>query len=216
MSNEAEVLKLLHDHVLEGDVEQAVSVTRDGLDLGIAPLDLVYEAMVPALAEVGRRFEEGEFFLPEMLVAAAAMQGAMAIVRPRLAEADVEPIATFVMGTVAGDIHDIGKNLCNAMLESAGFEVIDLGVNVAADAFVVAIREHQPAAIGMSAFVTTTMPEIDRTIRAIEAAGLRDQVSIMVGGAPLDQDYADQVGADGFAPDANSTVRVTKQLLGLD
>ena len=216
MTNPTEILGAIHNHVLEGDVELAVASTQEGLDVGVSPIKLVYEAMIPALAEVGRRFEVGDYFLPEMLVAAAAMQASMEIVRPRLAEAEAEPIASFVMGTVAGDIHDIGKNLCNVMLESGGFRVIDLGVNVAPESFVAAIREHQPRAVGMSAFVTTTMPEIERTIQAIDEAGLRDQVMIMVGGAPLDQDYADQVGADGFAPDANSAVRVTKRLLSVD
>ncbi len=216
MSSSQDVFAAVHQHILEGNSEQAVSSTREGLSAGLAPMTLVYEAMIPALQEVGRRFEAGDYFLPEMLVAAAAMQASMEVVRPLLAESEAEPIGIFVMGTVAGDIHDIGKNLCNVMLESGGFRVIDLGINVPADAFVEAIREHRPDAVGMSAFVTTTMPEVDRTIQAIEAAGLRNEVKIMVGGAPLDQEYADQVGADGYAPDANSTVRVTKQLLGLE
>lgn len=216
MTERQETLDGIHDNILEGDPERATSQTRAGLDFGLDPMDLVYQAMIPALQEVGRRFESGEYFLPEMLAAAAAMQASMDIVRPLLADAAAKPIGTFVMGTVAGDIHDIGKNLCNAMLESTGFKVIDLGVNVPAAEFVEAIRMHQPDAMGMSAFLTTTMQEIGRNIAAIEAAGLRDAVKILVGGALLNQDYADRVGADGYAPDANSAVRTTRQLLGLD
>lgn len=216
MSERSKILAAIHDIILEGDPDGATSQTQAALDKGLEPLDLIYESMIPALQEVGRRFESGEYFLPEMLVSANAMQAAMNIVRPLLGETAMKPLGTFVMGTVAGDIHDIGKNLCNAMLESTGFKVIDLGVNVPAAAFVAAIKTHQPDAIGMSAFLTTTMREIERNITAIEEAGLRDQVKIMVGGALLNQEYADRVGADGYAPDANSTARVTKQLLGIE
>lgn len=216
MGEREEILTTIHDSILDGDPDGAAAATQAGLDKGSDPLDLIYEAMIPALQEVGRRFEDGEYFLPEMLMSANAMQTSMSIVRPLLAETSMKPLGTFVMGTVAGDIHDIGKNLCNAMLESTGFNVIDLGVNVPAEAFVEAIRVHQPDAVGMSAFLTTTMRQIDQNIAAIEKAGLRDRVKIMVGGALLSQEYADQVGADGYAPDANSAARVTKQLLGLD
>jgi 5-methyltetrahydrofolate--homocysteine methyltransferase len=216
MSERNETLAGVHDAILEGDPDGAASNTRHGLDVGLEPLQLVYEAMIPALREVGRRFEGGEYFLPEMLMSANAMQAAMNIVRPLLANAAMQPLGTFVMGTVAGDIHDIGKNLCNAMLESNGFKVVDLGVNVPADQFVEAIRTHRPDAVGMSAFLTTTMQEIERTIAAIETEGLRNDVKILVGGALLNQEFADEVGADGYAPDANSAARVTKTLLGLD
>jgi len=216
MSEREEILDSIHDGILFGDPDGAALQTRAGLGIGLDPMDLVDEAMMPALREVGRRFETGEYFLPEMLTAAAAMQASMDAVRPLLSDAAKEPIGTFVMGTVAGDIHDIGKNLCNVILENSGFRVIDLGVNVPADDFVEAIRVNRPDAVGMCAFLTTTMREIERNIAAIEAAGLRDGVKIMVGGAPVDQEYADRVGADGYAPDANSATRVTKQLLGLD
>jgi 5-methyltetrahydrofolate--homocysteine methyltransferase len=216
MSERNETLAGVHDTILEGDPDGATSNTQHGLDVGLEPLELVYEAMIPALREVGRRFEGGEYFLPEMLMSANAMQAAMNIVRPLLTDAAMQPLGTFVMGTVAGDIHDIGKNLCNAMLESNGFKVVDLGVNVPADQFVEAIRTHRPDAVGMSAFLTTTMQEIERTIAAIETEGLRNDVKILVGGALLNQEFADEVGADGYAPDANSAARVTKTLLGLD
>lgn len=214
MAQSEDVLAQIHDAILDGDPNGAAAATQAGLDDGAEAVDLIYNAMVPALREVGRRFEAGEYFLPEMLMSANAMQTCMNIVRPLLTEAAMEPVGTFVMGTVAGDIHDIGKNLCNAMLESSGFKVIDLGVNVSAEEFVEAIRAHQPDVVGMSAFLTTTMREIDRTIAAIADAGLRDGVKIMVGGALLTQEYADEVGADGYAPEANSAARVAKRLVG--
>ena len=213
MGDRKDILTRVHDSILDGDPDGAIDGTNSGLDADVDAMDLVYEAMIPALREVGRRFEAGEYFLPEMLMSANAMQACMNLVRPLLADSDREPLGTFVMGTVAGDIHDIGKNLCNAMLESSGFVVIDLGVNVPAEAFVEAIKTHEPDAVGMSAFLTTTMGEIERNITAIEDAGLRDKVKILVGGALLDQAYADEVGADGYAPDANSAARVTKELL---
>jgi 5-methyltetrahydrofolate--homocysteine methyltransferase len=181
----------------------------------VEPTVLLFDAMIPALEEVGRRFETGEVFLPEMLVAANAMQGAMTIIRPLIVAAGVETIGRFVMGTVAGDIHDVGKNLCNVMLEGAGFEVIDLGINVPAQAFVDAIREVRPDVVGMSAFLTTTALEFARNIELIEEAGLRDQVKILIGGAPVDQVLVDSVGADGFARDASSAVRMTKTVMGI-
>ena len=167
MSEEHQILTDIHEHILQGNPAGAAAQTQAGLDMGSQPLDLIHNAMIPALKEVGRRFEAGEYFLPEMLISAQAMQAAMDIVRPLLAEGTMKPLGTFVMGTVAGDIHDIGKNLCNTMLESSGFKVIDLGVNVPAETFVKAIKTHQPDAVGMSAFLTTTMHEIDRNISTV-------------------------------------------------
>lgn len=215
MSRKDEILDGLYDATLDGDDETVVELTNEGLELGIGPLDILFEALIPSLEEVGRLFEEGEYFVPEMLVAANAMAGAMNILKPLIAETGAKPVGTFVMGTVKGDIHDIGKNLCNVMLEGAGFEVIDLGVNVPPETFIEAIKEHKPEAVGMSAFLTTTMPMCRVSIEAITEAGLRDQVKILIGGAPITQEYADLVGADGFAPDASSTVRLTKKLIGI-
>jgi 5-methyltetrahydrofolate--homocysteine methyltransferase len=215
MSRQNEILDALYEHVLDGEAPPTVALTKEGLELGMDPLTLLFEAMIPALEEVGRLFELGEYFVPEMLIAARAMAGAMAILKPLIAETGAKPIGTFVMGTVKGDIHDIGKNLCNVMLEGAGFDVIDLGVNVPPEKFVEAIQEHKPEAVGMSAFLTTTMPMFKVNIEAIAKVGLRDQVKILVGGAPVTQEYCDTVGADGFAPDASSTVRLTKKLIGL-
>ena len=215
MSREEEILDGLYENTLEGIAQPVVDLTNEGLELGMDPMTLLFDALIPALEEVGRLFEIGEYFVPEMLIAANAMSGAMDILQPLIAASGAEPLGVFLMGTVKGDIHDIGKNLCNVMLEGAGFKVVDLGVNVTPETFVEAIKEHQPHAVGMSAFLTTTMPMFVNNVEAIKEAGLRDQVKILVGGAPVTQDYCDEVGADGFAPDANSCVRVTKQLLGI-
>ena len=162
------------------------------MTLGIAPELILYNALIPALEEVGRLFELGEYFVPEMLMSAQAMQGSMEILAPLIAETGAKPVGKFVMGTVKGDIHDIGKNLCNVMLEGGGFEVIDLGVNVPVERFVEAVREHKPDFLGMSAFLTTTMPMFKPTIEALEAAGLRDDLHIFVGGAPVTEEFAAQ------------------------
>jgi len=215
MSRQDEILDALYDHVLDGETPPTVALTKEGLELGMDPLTLLFDAMIPALEEVGRLFEIGEYFVPEMLISARAMAGAMGILKPLIAATGAKPVGTFVMGTVKGDIHDIGKNLCNIMLEGAGFQVVDLGVNVPPEKFIEAIQQYQPEAVGMSAFLTTTMPMFKTNIEAITAAGLREQVKILVGGAPVTQEYCDTVGADGYAPDASSTVRLTKKLVGI-
>jgi len=215
MNRQEEILDELYNHTLDGEAPPVVALTQEGLALGMDPLEILFSSLIPALEEVGRLFESGEYFVPEMLIAARAMQGAMNILKPLIAETGAKPIGTFLMGTVKGDIHDIGKNLCNIMLEGAGFEVIDLGVNVPPEKFIQAIQQHRPQAVGFSAFLTTTMPMFKTNIEAITAAGLRDQVKIFVGGAPVTQEYADVVGADGYAPDANSLVRKVKAALGL-
>lgn len=215
MSRQDEILDALYNHTIDGEREPVVELTKEALSLGMDPMVVLFEALIPALEEVGRLFEDGTFFVPEMLVAARAMQGAMDILRPLMAETAAKPVGTFVMGTVKGDIHDIGKNLCNIMLEGAGFKVIDLGVNVPEENFVEAIREHKPDALGLSAFLTTTMPMFIPTIDAIRNAGLRDQVKIFVGGAPVTMEYCHKVGADGYAPNASALVRELKTMLGL-
>ncbi|WP_420628486.1 corrinoid protein [Candidatus Leptofilum sp.] len=215
MSRADEILDELYDNTIDGERDPVVALTNEGLELEMDPLVILFDSLIPALEEVGRLFEEGTFFVPEMLVAAKAMSGAMGVLRPLLANTDAKPVGTFVMGTVKGDIHDIGKNLCNIMLEGAGFNVIDLGVNVAEETFVEAIREHKPDAIGMSAFLTTTMPMFIPTIEAIKNAGFRDDVIIFVGGAPVNQEYCDAVGADGYAPNASALVRELKAKMGI-
>ena len=216
MDRKEEILDDLYNHTIDGEDKPVIALTNEALEIGMDPLEVLFEGLIPALEEVGRLFEQGEYFVPEMLVAANAMAGAMDILKPLIAQTGAKPVGTFVMGTVKGDIHDIGKNLCNIMLEGAGFDVFDLGVNVPPERFVEAIIEHKPNAVGMSAFLTTTMPMCKINIDAIQEAGLRDQVKILVGGAPTSQDYADAIGADGWAPDASATVRLTKKLLGLD
>ena len=208
-----ELLGQLYDETLTGNKPAVLELTNQGLAQGLGPETLLYEALIPSLEEVGARFERGDFFVPEMLIAGRAMAGAMERLRPLLVEAGIETIGKFLMGTVKGDVHDIGKNLVNIMLEGAGFEVIDLGVQVAPEKFVAAIEEHQPDVVGFSAFLTTTMPMFKANINALEKAGIREQVIVMVGGAPVTQEYADAVGADGYSADASSAVKKAKALI---
>jgi len=211
--NVDDILTQLYDRTLVGDKPTVVELTQQGLDAGIGPEKMLFEALIPALEEVGARFERGDFFVPEMLIAGRAMQGALDILRPLLAATGAETIGTFLMGTVKGDVHDIGKNLVDIMLEGAGFNVIDLGVQVAPETFIEAIKEHKPDVVGFSAFLTTTMPMFKVNIEAIQKAGLRDDVIILVGGAPVTQEYADAVGADGYSADAAGATRKAKDLL---
>jgi methylmalonyl-CoA mutase cobalamin-binding domain/chain len=208
-----EILTQLYDRTLVGDKPAVVELTEQGLEEGLAPEQMLFDALIPALEEVGARFERGDFFVPEMLIAGRAMSGALDILRPLLADTGAETVGTFLMGTVKGDVHDIGKNLVDIMLEGAGFKVVDLGVQIAPETFIDAIREHKPDVVGFSAFLTTTMPMFKVNIEAIEKAGLRDDVIIMVGGAPVTQEYADAVGADGYAADAATATRRAKELL---
>jgi 5-methyltetrahydrofolate--homocysteine methyltransferase len=203
----------MYDSTLVGNKPEVVDLTNRGLEAGIEPTTMLFESLIPALEEVGARFERGDFFVPEMLIAGRAMSGALEILRPLLADTGAETIGTFLMGTVKGDVHDIGKNLVDIMLEGAGFNVVDLGVQVAPEAFIDAIKEHEPDVVGFSAFLTTTMPMFKVNIEAIEKAGLRDDVIIMVGGAPVTQEYADAVGADGYAADAAGATKRAKELL---
>ena len=212
MTNE-EILQGLYDNTLIGNAPEVKDLTNEGLAQGMDPESLLYDALIPSLEEVGARFERGDFFVPEMLIAARAMQGALDILRPLLAETGAKQVGTYVMGTVKGDVHDIGKNLVNIMLEGAGFTVYDLGVNVAPEVFVEKINEHKPDIVGFSAFLTTTMPMFKANINALEKAGIRNDVIVMVGGAPVTQEYADMVGADGYAADASTAVRLAKDLI---
>ncbi len=208
-----DLLQALYDETMVGNAPEVLSLTNTALEMGMEPQTLLFDALIPSLEEVGARFERGDFFVPEMLIAGRAMAGAMARLRPLLAETGVETVGKFLMGTVKGDVHDIGKNLVNIMLEGAGFEVIDLGVQVPPEKFVQKILEHEPDIVGMSAFLTTTMPMFKANMNALHKAGIRDQVIVMVGGAPVTQEYADAVGADGYAADASATVKKAKSLL---
>jgi methylmalonyl-CoA mutase cobalamin-binding domain/chain len=208
-----DILQGLYDETLIGNAPRVLELTQQGLDLDMGPETLLFDALIPSLEEVGARFERGDFFVPEMLIAGRAMSGALDLLRPLLAETGAQTVGTFLMGTVKGDVHDIGKNLVNIMLEGAGFHVIDLGVQVPPEKFIEAINEHHPDIVGMSAFLTTTMPMFKANINSLEKSGMRDQVIVMVGGAPVTQEYADAVGADAYAPDASATVKKAKDLI---
>src|SRR5581483_8526831 len=220
-----EILQQMYDNTVLGKVAEVTNLTKQGLELGVDSLDMLYggenkelggRGLLPALQEVGRRFEVGDFFVPEMLMAAKAMQGALTLLRPLLAARGEKTIGKVVMGTVKGDVHDIGKNLCNIMMEGAGFQVIDLGVNVSPEKFVKAVEEHKPDVLGFSAFLTTTMPMIKVNIEALKKAGLRDQVKVMAGGAPVTAHYAEISGTDGYAPDASATARLAKKFVNAE
>jgi 5-methyltetrahydrofolate--homocysteine methyltransferase len=210
-----EILQQLYDDTLVGKAPEVREAVEQGLEDGLEPERMLFDALIPSLEEVGARFERGDYFVPEMLIAARAMQGALDILRPLLAETDANQVGTFLMGTVKGDVHDIGKNLCNIMLEGAGFTVVDLGVNVAPEKFVEEVERVEPDIVGFSAFLTTTMPMFKANINALEKAGMRDRVIVMVGGAPVTQEYADAVGADGYSADASSAVKKAKELIDL-
>lgn len=207
----------LYFAILDGDKKVAADFTQRALDDGVDPQALIDNDMIPAMNEVGQKFEDEEYFVPELLLSARAMKAALVLIRPLLAESDAEPCGRIVLGTVKGDLHDIGKNLVSAMLEGAGFEIHDLGTDVAPARFVEACKEFEPDLIGLSALLTVTMSSMKTTIDAFEEAGIRDKVRIMVGGAPLSADFAEKIHADGFAENAASAVRIAHELVeGLD
>ena len=206
-------LKPLHDAIINGDAKTARATTEQALASGVGPVSLVQDYMVPAMTEVGRRFECNEYFVPELLLAARAMKSALELVRPLLAATGVEPAGRVIVGTVKGDLHDIGKNLVASMLEGAGFEVIDLGVNVSPEQFVTAVKDRKAGIVAMSALLTTTMPSMKQTMEALKQAGVREQVKVLVGGAPVTQRYADEIGADGYSESAANVSGLAKQVL---
>jgi len=206
-------LKTLYDAVVNGEIEEVQDGVNAALAAGEAPDRILNEALIPAMTEVGRLFEEQEYYVPEMLISAKAMQGGLAILKPLLVAAGAITGPKVVFGTVKGDLHDIGKNLVIMMLEGAGFQVTDLGVDVQPEKFIEAVKDGAQL-MGMSAMLTTTMPNMQVTIEALKAAGVRDQVKVMIGGAPLTQAYADQIGADGYSPDASAAVRKARELVG--
>jgi corrinoid protein of di/trimethylamine methyltransferase len=206
-------LKPLYTAILEGDAPTAKAVTQKAIDEGIDPQVLLNEYMIPAMDEVGRLFEANEYFVPELLIAARAMKGALEIIKPILVGTGAKPVGRVVIGTVRGDLHDIGKNLVAAMLEGGGFEVIDLGVDVSPERFVQTVQEKNAQIVAVSALLTTTMPGMKTTIEALKEAGIRDKVKVMIGGAPVTQRYADEIGADGFSDNASGAVRVARELV---
>jgi 5-methyltetrahydrofolate--homocysteine methyltransferase len=206
-------LQKLFDAVLEGDFEGVKTNLQLSLDANLDPAVILNDGMISAMREVGARFEAGEYYVPEMLIAARAMQSGMAILKPYLQQTERKSMGKVVIGTVKGDLHDIGKNLVSLMLEGAGFEIIDLGVDVPAEEFVKQARELKPDIVAMSALLTTTMPSMRTTIDALTAAGLRNDVKVIIGGAPVTETYAQQIEADGFSPDASRAVNVALELL---
>lgn len=206
-------LSTIYNAILDGDVTAAQDGVRAALAADMKPGDILAEGMIAAMKDVGKRFEEGDYYVPEMLVAARAMQAALALMKPSLVAGDLKATGKVTIGTVKGDLHDIGKNLVKLMLEGAGFEVRDLGVDVAPEKFVEAISHGDVDIVALSALLTTTMPHMKTTIETIEQAGLRHNVKIIVGGAPVTQDFADQIGADGFSADAGSAPGVVHALL---
>jgi corrinoid protein of di/trimethylamine methyltransferase len=208
-----EELSKLYDAILVGNFKTAREVTEKALAAGTDPQDLVQKYMIPAMDEVGRRYEANEYFVPELLIAARAMKAALELIRPLLAARGTEPTGRVVIGTVKGDLHDIGKNLVAAMLEGAGFEVIDLGVDVSPDKFVTTAQDKNASLIAISALLTTTMGSMKTTVEALRQSGSRAKVKIMVGGAPLTQKYADEIGADGYSNNANGAVALARRLM---
>ena len=203
-------LKNVSEALQRGDAEKVAELVKQALNEGVAPKNILEEGLIHGMSIIGKKFKKNEVYVPEVLIAARAMHAGMSILQPKLTESGVKNIGTVAIGTVKGDLHDIGKNLVKMMLEGAGFEVIDLGVDVTANKFVEAVKEHKPNIIGMSALLTTTMVNMVEVIKALEVAGLRDKVKIMIGGAPITQNYADQIGADGYSPDAASAVDKAK------
>lgn len=205
----------LHDAILNGDAKKAHAVTQAAIEDGIAPMTLITESMVPAMDEVGHLFEAEEYFVPELLLAGRAMKSAMELLRPLLVASGQKLSTRVVIGTVKGDLHDIGKNIVASMLEGGGFEVIDLGADVAPEKFVAAVEERKPQIVCLSALLTVTMPAMKSTIEALKAAGLRTQVKVLVGGAPVTPQYAKEIGADGYSENASGAVSLVKGLLAV-
>jgi 5-methyltetrahydrofolate--homocysteine methyltransferase len=208
------IFERLSTAILEGNEERIPKLVQKGLDEGLGPKDILDNGLIVGMNEVGARFKRGDMFVPEVLMSAKAMQAGLEILRPHLIASGAKLMGTIVIGTVKGDLHDIGKNLVGMMCEGAGFEVIDLGFNVAPEKFVEAVKKYQPDIVGMSALLTTTMRAMGYTIKAIEEAGLRNEVKIMVGGAPVDAEFAERIGADGYGSNAPTASELAKRLVG--
>ena len=209
-----DILKQIMEKLYEGDNDAVAELTQKALDEGMTAEEVLKGGLLAGMDQVGVDFRAGDLFVPEVLIAARAMHAGMDILRPLLSEADVPSAGKVIIGTVEGDLHDIGKNLVGMMLEGGGFEIIDLGTDVPPDKFIEAVREKQPNLIGMSALLTTTMPAMKRTIDALVEAGLREQVKVMIGGAPVTRAFAAEIGADGYAPDAGAAVELARSLVG--
>jgi len=209
-----EVLNTIYEGIIAGDASLVVEKVKEAISNDMDPGMVLNKGMISAMSEVGRLFEEGEYFVPEMLIAARAMQNGMMILKPLLQQADVKATGRVAIGTVKGDLHDIGKNLVAMMLEGAGFEILDLGTDVSPEKFVNSVTANNVNVIAMSALLTTTMSNMKSTVDALKNAGLREKVIVLVGGAPVTDQYAQQIGADGYAPDASRAVAIAKTLVG--
>jgi 5-methyltetrahydrofolate--homocysteine methyltransferase len=202
----------IYNSIVEGNAPGTLAGVREALAEGLEPAVILNDGMIAAMRDVGKRFEEGEYFVPEMLIAARAMQSGLSLLKPHLKDAHIKSAGKIAIGTVKGDLHDIGKNLVGMMMEGAGFEIIDLGTDVSPEKFVDAVQTQQVDMIGLSALLTTTMSNMKATIDALQAAGVRDRVKVIIGGAPVTEEYATQVGADGYAADASRAVAVAQSL----
>ena len=203
----------VREAVIDGDARATVALIETALAGGVDPELILREGLISGMREVGQLYEDGEYFVPEMLISARAMSAALVVLRPRLASEGVESSGKVVIGTVHGDLHDIGKSLVVMMLEGAGFDVIDLGIDVPPERFVAAVRDEAPQVVALSALLTTTMMNMGKVVEALAAAGVRDQVKVMIGGAPISQSFADQIGADGYSPDAASASALAGRLV---
>lgn len=208
------IIKEIYDAVVNGNASTVKTRVQAALDAGTDLEALLNEGMIAPMKEVGELFESGEYFVPEMLISARAMQAGMTLLRPVLLSKDIKPLGKVVIGTVKGDLHDIGKNLVSMMLEGAGFEMVDLGTDVSPEKFLEAIQQHQPDIVGMSALLTTTMSNMEKTLHYLKENQVRDQVKVIIGGAPVTQAYSETIGADGYAPDANQAATLACQLVG--
>lgn len=205
----------LAQSVIEGNADRVKDLSKSLLDAGSDPLEIINQGLIAGMNVVGARFKAMEMFVPEVLMSAKAMSTGVDVVKPQIADQEVQTAGKLIIGTVKNDLHDIGKNLVAMMVESSGFEVINLGIDIAPDQFVEAIKKHQPDVVGLSALLTNTLPYMKDTIDAIQEAGLRDQVKVIIGGAPVTQEYADRIGADGYAPEAASAADLCKELVGV-
>jgi 5-methyltetrahydrofolate--homocysteine methyltransferase len=207
-------LQPIYDAILDGDKTATPAAVQAAIEAKLDPGHILTAGMIPAMKEVGQRFESGEYFVPEMLISARAMQAGLSVLKPELLKANVQAVGKVAIGTVKGDLHDIGKNLVAMMLEGSGFEVLDLGVDVAPAQFVAAVRDQAPQVIALSALLTTTMPMMAQTIAELKAAGLRDKVKVIIGGAPVNEAFAAQIGADGYSADASRAASLALSLVG--
>jgi 5-methyltetrahydrofolate--homocysteine methyltransferase len=208
-------LSVLKEKLINGRRDETAQLTEEALAAGVEPRAILQDALIAGMNTVGEKFKNNEFYVPEVLIAARAMHAALAVLKPKLAAAGVEPVGTVAIGTVKGDLHDIGKNLVAMMLEGAGFEIMDLGVDVKPEQFVEAVQKGA-GVVALSALLTTTMTSMKDTVAALNEAGIRGKAKVIIGGAPVTQSYADEIGADGYAPDAASAVDTTKVLLGIN